>query len=99
MKYNIAEIESDQGRLDEAEPLIREVLRVWRASGAEGDVAEGQRELARLLARRGDIVGARPLLERRAYQSHAGKQGEALGRTPKSRRCSCSPARATRCSR
>ena len=78
-KYNLSEILIDQGRYDEAEPLIREVIRVWRASGAEGDAAEGQRELARLLARRGDIDDARPLLESaRAYQSHAGKLGEVL---------------------
>ena len=31
-KYNIAEILDDQGRLDEAEPLLRDVIRVWRAS-------------------------------------------------------------------
>ena len=30
-KYNIAEILSDQGRLDEAETLLREVIRVWRS--------------------------------------------------------------------
>ena len=32
--YNIAEILSDQGRYDDAEPLLRDVIRVWRASGA-----------------------------------------------------------------
>ena len=79
MKYNLSEILIDQGRYDEAEPLIREVIRLWRASGADGDVAEGQRELARLLARRGDIDGARPLLEAaRAYQYQTSKQGEVL---------------------
>src|SRR5919198_114622 len=41
-KYNIAEILSDQGRLDEAETLLREVIRVWRASGADADVAEAR---------------------------------------------------------
>ena len=79
MKYNISEILIDQGRYDEAEPLLREVIRVWRASGADGDVAEGQRELARLLARRGDIEGARPLARGGARLPAAtGKQGEVL---------------------
>ena len=78
-KYNIAEILTDQGRLDEAEPLQREVLRVWRASGADADVAEARRELGRMLARRGDFAGARDQLDAaRSEQVRAGKEGEEL---------------------
>ena len=88
MKYNLSEILIDQGRYVEAEPLIREVIRLWRASGAEGDVAEGQRELARLLARRGDVEGARPLLEAaRAYQSQTASKARSCGPMPGSPRC------------
>ena len=79
MKFNLVEILIDRGLLDEAEPLIREVVRLWRAAGAEADVAEANRELARLLARRGSFDDARVLLENaRAYQAHAGKTAEVL---------------------
>ena len=30
--HNIAEVLSDQGRLDEAQPMFAEALRVWRSS-------------------------------------------------------------------
>ncbi len=82
VKYNISEILIDQCRYDEAEPLLREVIRVWRASGAEADVAEAQRESARLLSRRrndGDLESARRLLDAaRKEQTVAGKAGEVL---------------------
>jgi len=78
-KFNIAEILSDQGHYDEAEQLLRDVIRLWRASGAETDVAEAWRELARLNARRGDLDAARDLLdEARAAQVSHGLQGEVL---------------------
>ena len=81
-KYNVSEILIDQGRPDDAEPLLRDAIRVWRASGADADVAEGQRERARLLARRrgpGDIDEARQLLEgAREEQANAGKPFEVL---------------------
>jgi class 3 adenylate cyclase/tetratricopeptide (TPR) repeat protein len=48
---NAAEILSDQGRLDEAEPLLRDALRVWRASAAPSFIAFGQSALGRLAAR------------------------------------------------
>jgi class 3 adenylate cyclase/tetratricopeptide (TPR) repeat protein len=79
MKFNLVEILIDRGLMDEAEPLIREVIRLWRAAGAEADVAEANRELARLLARRGSFDDARVLLDSaRAYQVHAGKTAEVL---------------------
>jgi tetratricopeptide (TPR) repeat protein len=78
-KYNIAEILTDQGRLDEAEPLLRESLRVWRASGAEAEIAEARRELGKLFARRGEFEVARELLESaHADQIRDGKHGDAL---------------------
>jgi class 3 adenylate cyclase/tetratricopeptide (TPR) repeat protein len=81
-KFNVSDILIDQGRYDDAEPLLREAIRVWRASGADADVAEGQRERARLMARRrepGDIDEARQLLESaREEQTSAGKSGEVL---------------------
>lgn len=82
VKYNISEILIDQGWYEKAQPLLREAIRVWRASGAEADVAEGQRELARLLARRrqdGDLETARRLLDAaRTEQLLADKRGEVL---------------------
>ena len=79
VKYNISEILNDQGRGDEAEPLLREVVRVWKAAGSLADVAEGNRELAKSLIQRGDLETARHLLdEARAEQVTAGKDGEVL---------------------
>ena len=79
VKYNVAEILSDQGHLDLAERLLRDVIRLWRAAGADTDVAEARRELARVTARRGDIESARAMLEEaRAVQSEHGQHGEVL---------------------
>jgi len=79
MKYNLAEILIDRGLLDDAEPLIREVIRLWKAAGAEADTAEANRELARLLARRGEFDQARTLLDAtRAYQVQEGIAAEVL---------------------
>jgi tetratricopeptide (TPR) repeat protein len=79
-KYNIAEILTDQGRLDEAEPLLREAIRVWRGQGAEADVADARRELAKLLARRGEFEVAAELLESALEeQIRTGRAGEELG--------------------
>jgi len=78
-KYNIAEILSDQGHYDDAERLLRDVIRSWRAAGAETDVAEAWRDLARVLARRGDLAGARQLLDdARAVQVDHDLVGELL---------------------
>lgn len=79
VKFNIAEILSDQGHYREAEVLLREVIRVWRAAGAETDTAEAQRELARALARQGDHATALGLLaDARTTQHEHGQQGEVL---------------------
>jgi class 3 adenylate cyclase/tetratricopeptide (TPR) repeat protein len=79
MKFNLTEILIDRGLLDDAEPVIREVIRLWRAAGAETDVAEANRELARLLSRRGHFDEARSLLDAtRAYHAHEGIAAEVL---------------------
>ena len=79
MKFNVTEVLIDRGLLDEAEPLIREVIRLWRAAGAQTDVAEANRELGRLLARRGDFEEANNLFDAtRAYQLHEGTTAEVL---------------------
>jgi tetratricopeptide (TPR) repeat protein len=78
-KYNIAEILSDQGHCADAERLLREVIRVWRAAGADADVAEARRELGRAAGRRGDFDAALALFaEARAEQVTHGQPGEVL---------------------
>ena len=59
---NIGEILVDQGRLDEAEPLVTEALRVWRASGTSSDIGFGAALLGRLAGRRGRHADALALL-------------------------------------
>ena len=79
VKYNIAEILSDQGHWTSAERLLREAIRVWRASGADTDVAEGRRELGKAIGRRGDIETALALLnEARVTQVSHNLPGEVL---------------------
>jgi class 3 adenylate cyclase/tetratricopeptide (TPR) repeat protein len=64
---NIGEILVDQGRLDEAEPLVTEALRVWRASGTSSDIGFGAALLGRLAARRGRYADALALLGEAAH--------------------------------
>lgn len=59
---NMAEVLADQGRLDEAEPLMRDAQRVWRAAGAPSFVAFGKSQLGRLAARAGRFDEALELL-------------------------------------
>jgi tetratricopeptide (TPR) repeat protein len=73
--FNIGEILSAQGRLDEAEPLLREALRSCRAAGAITDIADSLMETALLDARRGDFAGAFAQLEEaRALHEQTGNQ-------------------------
>jgi tetratricopeptide (TPR) repeat protein len=51
--FNIAEILSDQGRLDEAEPLLRKTLRTVRAAGERDTAGYVLSQLGRVAARRG----------------------------------------------
>jgi tetratricopeptide (TPR) repeat protein len=60
---NIAEVRSDQSRMEEAEPLFREVLDVRRAAGNPLKIAEAASLLGRHLARVGNHEEARVLLE------------------------------------
>ena len=60
---NIAEIRSDQGKMEEAEPLFREVLEVRRSAGNPLKIAEAASLLGRHLARVGGFDEARALLE------------------------------------
>ena len=73
--FNIGEILSAQGRLDEAEPLLREALRSCRAAGAVTDIADSLMETALLDARRGDFAGAFAQLEEaRGLHEQTGNQ-------------------------
>jgi class 3 adenylate cyclase/tetratricopeptide (TPR) repeat protein len=51
--HNIAEILSDQGYLEEAESLFREVLRIWKAAGFRLGIAFATSNLGRVAARSG----------------------------------------------
>lgn len=59
---NMAEVLSDQGRLREAEPLLRDALHVWRAASAPSFIAFGKSQLGRLAARSGRFEEALALL-------------------------------------
>jgi class 3 adenylate cyclase/tetratricopeptide (TPR) repeat protein len=61
--YNISEILSAQGRFDEAEEMLRQALRVWRATGYLSGAALAMSELGRLRARTGRFEDATSLLE------------------------------------
>ncbi len=61
--FNIGEILSAQGRLEEAEPLLREAERASRAAGGASDIAESLMETALLEARRGNVARALAQLE------------------------------------
>ncbi|MEP7055492.1 MAG: tetratricopeptide repeat protein, partial [Actinomycetota bacterium] len=76
---NMAEVLSDQGRLTEAEPLLREALRVWRAAGAPSFVAFGKSQLGRLAARDARFGEALELLNSaRSDYSRDGEHAEVL---------------------
>ena len=60
---NIAEVRSDQGRMDEAEPVFREVLDVRNAAGNPLKIAEAWSLLGRHLARVGEHAEALAVLE------------------------------------
>ena len=51
--HNLAEVRTEQGRFDEAEVLLREARRIWRASGFAMGVAAATNTLGRTLARTG----------------------------------------------
>ena len=49
--HNIAEVLSDQGRLDEAQPMFEESLRVWRSAEFGIGVAYATRSLGQVASR------------------------------------------------
>ncbi|HEX9235783.1 MAG TPA: tetratricopeptide repeat protein [Actinomycetota bacterium] len=61
---NVGEILSDQGRLEEAKPVLSDVLRVWRAAGYTSGVAYATGQLGRVAYRSGHPDEGRRLLER-----------------------------------
>lgn len=75
--YNIAEILVDQGRFDEAEAMLGDVLRTWRAADARSRVADATRLLGRIASRTGRAGEGLSLLEdaRAVYQA-LGAQNE-----------------------
>lgn len=76
---NRGEVLLDQGRLAEAEPLIRESLRIGRASGSGPRIAETARYLGILLARLGQFDEARRLhSEAHDEYERAGESNEVL---------------------
>ena len=90
---NIAEILSDQGRLDEAERLVRESLRTHRAAEYPMGIAYSIQHLGRIMARGGPHGGgtgpahrgARPVGRDRQRGQHDRDRGEA-GRGDAARR-------------
>jgi tetratricopeptide (TPR) repeat protein len=76
---NVACIRSDQGRLDEAEPLFRSGLELRRVAGNPLKVAEAASELGRFAGRTGGFEEAHSLLaEARELFSEEGDEVEAL---------------------
>jgi tetratricopeptide (TPR) repeat protein len=60
---NIAEVRSDQGRYEDAEPALRELLDLRRGTGIPLEIAEAASVLGRHSARVGSFDEARVLLE------------------------------------
>ncbi len=70
---NMAEIRLEQGRLDVAEPMLRDVLATWRAAGFAAGIGNVLRNLGRIETRRGNLERGGDLLARgREAMSGAG---------------------------
>lgn len=61
---NLGELLVSQRRLDEAEPILEDSVRVLRAAGNQDDAINAELQLARLVAKRGDIRLAADRLRR-----------------------------------
>jgi tetratricopeptide (TPR) repeat protein len=76
---NRAELLCDQGRLEEAEPLLREALRIARASRSDSRIAPVASAYGLLAGRAGRFREARTLLEEaRAIYARMGSRAEML---------------------
>jgi class 3 adenylate cyclase/tetratricopeptide (TPR) repeat protein len=75
--FNIAEILSDQGDQQAAEPLLRDVLRVWKGAGMRSGIALATSQLGRVAYRSGRFEEAASLLgdARAIYQELGGEAG------------------------
>jgi tetratricopeptide (TPR) repeat protein len=77
--FNTAEILSNQGRPQEAEPLLHEALRSWLAAGSASSAAAALAELGRIEARRRRTSTALELLEEaRSAYAEAGEDDGVL---------------------
>lgn len=75
-RANVAEVLINQRRLDQAEPVLTNALRVLRASGHLPAIAFVESELARLWLRRGDLTQAETALL--GIRERSAAAGEAL---------------------
>jgi class 3 adenylate cyclase/tetratricopeptide (TPR) repeat protein len=78
-EFNMAEFLFEQGKVDEAEPLFQDVLRVCKAAGIVHGIGLATSALGRLAARRGHFEEATDLLaEARAFHQEEGDEVEVL---------------------
>jgi tetratricopeptide (TPR) repeat protein len=76
---NCGELYAKQGRLDEAESVLRESIRVMRASGFHDGAAYAEIQLGRVLIGRGELHRADELLGRAGAElTHFGRKSSAL---------------------
>ena len=75
--FNIAEILSDQGDQQAAEPMLRDVLSVWKGAGLRSGIALATSQLGRVAYRSGRFEDAGSLLgnARAIYQELGGEAG------------------------
>jgi tetratricopeptide (TPR) repeat protein len=77
--FNIGETLADQGRYDDAEPIVRESMTVWQEDGALSDGAEASSLLGRILAHLGRFDEAEALLKEALEQfGESGDDAEEL---------------------
>ena len=77
--FNIGETLADQGRYEDAEPIVRDSMTVWKEDGALADGAEASSLLGRILAHLGRFDEAEALLtEALAQFGESGDDAEGL---------------------